>query len=508
MNHESIFNRCADGLASETEQQALAELLRSDPEARKAYREFMALHAALHWDYVAAAAPSPPPAAQSQTTRPGKFVAFATGALVAAAAGWMILFLTGRMDENNSSPAPATVAAMLANESGAQFAEGRGPKGLRFGPGAYELLQGVVHLRFANGADLTLASPARLDIQDTQHTRLVYGKVRVTAPPSARGFTIATPAADYIDLGTEFGLRVDPQSGTSDLYVFDGQVNVADPRSGNVLSEFVEGESSRYIDGAISAAPAINADEFPTPGAIGFDRWKQYEQAMRQDPGLLAFFPFHRSADELVLANEHSAKTMPDGRIEGARWATGRWPGKDALLFDRDSDFVALDIPGEHPELTIGVWLKVDRFDHVFSAILNSDGYELGGIHFQLTRQGVPRGGVVVNGKFQDQDKVLDPLVPRGSWVHVVSVLSTRTRSQQIYINGVLARERHWQNDEILRPGSCRLGNWLPAVGVAPEHRALRGRVDELAFWSVAKTGPEIRKFFEAGRPGLIGSVE
>jgi hypothetical protein len=363
-----------------------------------------------------------------------------------------------------------------------------------------------MHLRFAQGADVVLASPARLEVTDAQHIRLAYGKVRVTAPPTAKGFTVATRDADYIDLGTEFGLRVDRRSGASDLYVFDGQVNVADPQSGKILSEVTEGESSRNVDGVIGAAPQLQENEFPTSGLIGFQRWQQYEQELRQDKSLLAFFPFRKAADESVLVNGLGEDAMADGRIRGARWTSGRWPGKDALLFDRDTDFVEIDIPGEHQELTIAAWVKVDRLDHVFNAILNSDGYDLGDIHLQLTRQGIPRGGVAVEGSFEET--IVGNSVPLGRWTHIVSVLSAPTRSHQIYVNGVLARERRWQTYQVLRPGSCRVGNWLAVEDVGPTNRAFRGRVDELAIWSRALSKDEVLGLVEAGRPGMLWNDE
>ena len=77
-------------------------------------------------------------------------------------------------------------------------------------------------------------------------------------------------------------MRVDPDDGSSDLYVFDGQVNVADPRSGDVLLEVTGGQSSRYTDGVSGAAPELQENEFPTPGGIGFRRWQRYEQELRQ----------------------------------------------------------------------------------------------------------------------------------------------------------------------------------------------------------------------------------
>lgn len=520
---DELFNRLADGLASEADEQRLGDLLRSNPQARQAYRQFMALHAALHWDYIAAVGPAR--AATSSVAAPAagsrlKWVAvFAAGVIAACLAVATVMFLVGprsadklvtepsasaRNATDDKAPHATAIAALLVDEVAAEFAPGRSPDGVRFGPGDYELLKGVVHLRFAQGADMVLASPARLHVKDAQHIQLEYGKVRVTAPPAAKGFTVATKAADYVDLGTEFGLSVDSDSGASDLYVFDGQVNVADRRSGKVLSQVVQGDSSRYVDGVGAAAPKLKENDFPTPGTIGFERWRKYVKKMRDDHGLIAFYPFSREADESVLANGISDDAMAAGRIVGARWTTGRWPGKDALLFDRDSDYVQFDIPGEHQELTIAAWLKIDRLDFVFNAILNSDGYDLGDIHFQLTRQGFPRGGVVVDGSFHDT--VLGKSVPLGNWAHVASVLSTRTRSQQIYVNGVLSRQRQWVSDEVLRPGSCRLGNWLSTSTADPANRALRGRVDELAIWSRALSSEQVKQLVDDGRPGLLWS--
>jgi ferric-dicitrate binding protein FerR (iron transport regulator) len=253
---EALFNRLADGIASEADEQGLGELLRSGPEARKAYREFMALHSALHWDYVAAASPEPPSPKSAgmfstMAARAGLLVAFVVGTVVAA----IVAIAVTRSDAQKTVAKPVVPAiedapqgdpnvALLVDGFGAQFVEGRGPDGGRFGPGEYELLEGIVHLRFAQGAEMVLASPGRIEVMDAQHVRLAYGEIRVTAPPGAQGFTVSTRTAEFVDLGTEFGLRVDPHSGASDLYVFDGQVNVADPRSGKILSEVVEGESS------------------------------------------------------------------------------------------------------------------------------------------------------------------------------------------------------------------------------------------------------------------------
>ena len=89
---ESLFNRLVDGIASEADEQQLSELLRSGPQARRAYREFMSLHSALHWDYVSALAPEvagdhslkSPPAVSLPASPMGWVLAFVAGTTVAS----------------------------------------------------------------------------------------------------------------------------------------------------------------------------------------------------------------------------------------------------------------------------------------------------------------------------------------------------------------------------------------------------------------------------------------
>lgn len=545
IEREELFNRIVDGLASPEDERSLGKLLQASPEARQAYREFMALHAALHWDYVATALPEPPtqqtsPPLSAADSRPGLLAAFMVGMIVAALIVFAVMqpFLSKDADQPSPRPkdesrvvaggtasqhdgdrskkarpedaqgvephTPDALVALLVDGVGARFAEPLAPDGVRFGPGEYELLAGIIHLRFAQGADMIVTSPARFEVEDVQRIRLTYGKIRVTAPPAAKGFTVATRDAAYVDLGTEFGLRVDAQSHASDLYVFDGQVNVADPQSGKVLLEVGEDESSRYIDGAIAVAPELKANEFSTAGTIGLQRWQRYVEQIQESQGLLAFYPFHKAADETALTNRKAGGAA--GTITGARWVSGRWSGKEALLFDRNTDFAEIEIPGEYDTLTIAAWINVDRLDFELNAILNSDGYDVGEFHFQLTRRGLPRGGVIVEGSFQDQ--VAGNAVPLGQWTHVAMVMSNDARTTRIYINGVLSRERRHPRAGVLRPGLCRIGNWLPSATSSMANRALRGRMDELAIWNRALPETEIQKLVEAGRPSLLWNVD
>ncbi|MSR55427.1 MAG: LamG domain-containing protein [Gemmataceae bacterium] len=507
----SLASAIIDGTASAADAERLSAMLRDQPDLWDDYLNYLDTHAALCWQYrdLACATPATPvtvPVARSRSGVVG-WVPRVLAALSAVVA--VVMFLRPAAVPDIDVPVPGvpgpssdSSVAVLVDGANAEFAPGMGPKAAQFGPGEYELVRGAVHLRFTSGAEMVLASPAKLRIRDALNTQLLFGKIRVSAPPSAHGFTVATPGKTFIDLGTEFGLQVDPGSGASDLYVFDGQVNVADPTSGRVISEVLGGRSTRWsLHGKLEDAPRIAAGDFPTPGSIGFKRWEAYQTRLRSEASLLGFFTLQRGQDDSMLSNDSASRRMPNGRVMGARWTTGRWPGKNALLFDRDSDFAELSIPGEHQDLSVSVWMKVDRFDFELNAILDSDGYDLGGIHLQFTRQGYPRGGVIVEGNIRETS-VAKP-VPLGRWFHYVSVLSTRDRTHRMYVNGVLARERHWLANQVIRPGTCRLGNWLPSEKWTMTNRAFRGSVDEVAIWNRPLSEAEIQRLYETGRPQL-----
>jgi hypothetical protein len=303
---------------------------------------------------------------------------------------------------------------------------------------------------------------------------------------------------------------VDAATGESLMRVFDGQVNLRrGDGSGALLWSVHVGDSVSFRDGRVQESPPVEVGEFPSPGDIGHLRWAAQRKQRLADPGLIAWFPFERGGKASPLVNAVREHGVPDGRIAGARWATGRWPGKQALWFDRDSDFVELEIPGEYPELTVAVWLKVDRFEHEMNAILNSNGADQGRLHLQMNRLGLPRGGLLGLGR-PNQRWVGNP-VPTGKWVHVASVLSVPQRRHVIYVNGLPVLESGLANgDVLLQPGQCRLGNWFHPgpVSRGDSSRALRGLVDELSIWNRALSASEVTALTESGRPSLLWSRE
>jgi len=394
--------------------------------------------------------------------------------------------------------------ALLVDEASAVFEQGRSPEDkIRFGAGDYHLVDGAVHMRFANGADLVMRAPVEFTVKDAFHVEVAHGNVRAIVPPPAQGFTIGSPGIDYEDLGTEFGVIVDGKTGVSELHVFDGQVNVRDPESSELLQPAEVGDSFRFDGSDLTRAEGAGQNEFLTPGAIGYLRWDRWREEFAQSPGLIGFYTFNEGGAQLV--NHAESRAMSDGEISGARWVSGRWPEKQALLFDRDSDYVEFDLPGEFSEMTMAVWIKVDRYDHELSAILNSNEWEPGDLHWQISRVGVPWFGIndtAVERKFTGN------LIAPGQWAHLVMVMSGKENRAEVFVNGVAVNHGELPDSVLVTPGRCRLGNWLrdPEWAHAPV-RALRGRIDEFAVWNRPLSEKEIKEIMKIGQPAPLWSV-
>lgn len=89
----------------------------------------------------------------------------------------------------------------------------------------YTLRQGAVELDLASGAKVMLRAPASFEVRGNQ-INLGSGQAFAVVPKSAIGFTIDTPQGRVVDLGTEFGVRVD-ERGFDEVVVFKGLVETA-----------------------------------------------------------------------------------------------------------------------------------------------------------------------------------------------------------------------------------------------------------------------------------------
>lgn len=86
-----------------------------------------------------------------------------------------------------------------------------------------EISEGLVQLTFSQGAKVILQGPARFVPESVKQASLEFGKLSAMVPVQARGYTVTTPTAQIVDLGTEFALDV-ASSGITEVHVLEGDV--------------------------------------------------------------------------------------------------------------------------------------------------------------------------------------------------------------------------------------------------------------------------------------------
>ncbi|SMP73369.1 FecR family protein [Neorhodopirellula lusitana] len=501
------------GELTDDEKSELAILLDQSQEARKEFVKVAHFESALTRLHHDARDLEIPPAVDAPAWLPRfRQVTRIVPWLVTAASLLLVLHLaSNRSSTENLPEQPAThFTALLVDQVGARFAPQRKEGEVAFSPGEYELADGTVQLRFANGVDLVVQSPAKFEIHDVMRSQLFYGNVRAVVPPSAEGFTIDAADVQFEDVGTEFGLRVDRGSSVGSLHVFDGQVNVRSAESNAVLKQVFEGQSIECRDGISSQIDTLNPDSFPNPSRIGFKRWRANQETLINDPDLVAYFPFTQDANDASLLKNlktHDDHPVADSVITGARWMSGRWQGKESLLFDRDSDFAEFELPGEFNELTIAAWVYINRRDHPVISVVDSNGWEPGDVHLQFNRYGAAYVDICETRQRGSQselnEKWTNQVASTGCWVHLATSISLTQRNAIVYVNGKVVHETSLRRDGLIRPGVCRIGNWLP-TGTLWKTRAFNGRIDEVAIWKRALSDQEIAAEITRGRPSLL----
>lgn len=98
-------------------------------------------------------------------------------------------------------------------------------KGAALYPGKLSFRSGVAEFKFSCGATIVVEGPASLELIDSFEMQLIRGRLVMEIPEEASGFTVNTPVASVIDLGTSSGISVS-RSGQTEVHVFDGLVEL------------------------------------------------------------------------------------------------------------------------------------------------------------------------------------------------------------------------------------------------------------------------------------------
>lgn len=145
-------------------------------------------------------------------------------AMVFAISRWDLPAPSSEVAVSDQEPPPAAWVTLLHE---VEWADGQQPYGWGWEVKAGHTLRlksGLARLVFSSGAEVLLEGPVTFTAETADSGRLRRGKLVARAETDqAQGFTIRTPTAQIVDLGTEFGVTVDEQ-GRTETHVFAGHV--------------------------------------------------------------------------------------------------------------------------------------------------------------------------------------------------------------------------------------------------------------------------------------------
>jgi hypothetical protein len=498
-----LVQRFVDGQATATEVGRLNERLRRDAEARQWFIELLDLDSALtevSLDWAAneefgsalsvtpssretlsverETSPQPSVENKPRLTR-GRAAAAACVALLVASAWWW--------------QSPPRVFATVRNIAGVnELAEGAVIHGER-----YQIQAGTLNLITVRGAQVVIEAPAEFRFETAQRLRLMQGRLSADVPPSAKGFTVITPTGQAVDLGTKFGVDV-PLRGEAEIHVFQGEV-IAQSSAGGKRQSVRDGEAFRLQSGAgtpreLRSAAFIRPEEVTLLHAALEAGQRASSGAalaeLRRDPALITLLDFE-------------SHELPSGNY---RVAQGRWPGSHAPEFVNVGDHMQLDIGGdrEWPQLTLAVWVRLDRLGEPFQSLLHTDGWgnNFGQVHWMVTRHTTMRlalFGITLAPGSDEHDGYPDSRTPvlseQGRWTHLATVYDSDQRTVRFYLNGGFDKETRLSIAYPARLGPAQIGNWNG------QDRKLSGRIDELLLLGRAMTDAEVRALYVAGNP-------
>ena len=396
----------------------------------------------------------------------------------------------------------------------------------------FNIRSGLVEITYGTGAKVLLQGPVTYSVDSAAGGYLAVGKLTAclekhpVAALSLPLFAVRTPTAVVTDLGTEFGVDVS-ESGTTSTHVFRGIVKLQpvarDGRQARAIrltaqdsaqvKKSAAGEWVAERSSSLDPAAFVRAEQVAVllknkkPNA--FERWYAFSRKLRCDPSLLTYYDFQqRQGQPEVLPNvaANGDKSL-DGFVREATWTDGRMPGKHALLFQNEGDYVQLHLPQTVDDLTLAAWVRVTILHDemlngipLFNGLLMSENWDRAGqVHWQLDAKGrmclgrYPKTGT--EGALWLSSPVFDR-TRLGRWTHMAMVFD-RSTHVKFYVNGR-------QTDDVVNErrdrvpiciGASRIGSWNQ------QPRTFRGRIDELAVFGRVLSANEIQQMFEEGKP-------
>lgn len=271
---QELLDRIVDGSCSDEERQEFTRMVEHDQSLASEIVEQIRTHSLLQWQSQNLASLTPtssflqdthlsivPTPQSSRTSRLSRKLMLAAAIGLFACATWAWLEVG---NESNIQQSDSAVAE-IAREDLVDWAVGSTAlkDHQQIIPGHLAIKSGTLTLRFRSGATLTVFGPVSMHVDSDMLVRLEKGRATAHVPQWARGFTVQTPDAKVVDLGTRFGVDA-RNGGLTDVVVFEGEVDVT-PAIGKVTNptRLTQGEAARVNNrGTIGRIVEVRRDQW------------------------------------------------------------------------------------------------------------------------------------------------------------------------------------------------------------------------------------------------------
>lgn len=506
-NFKDHLDRYCNGELCEDEFKALEKAMLEDPEKRFYYLRYMNLDAGLKDSLdseIKEVQTEPATSSERLWFRAAMFF-FALGGL---------LFILISVPQKNSSIVNIQVADALKNDGVAIITKAVGfdrsqagiAKGTTLKPGLLEISSGILQVELYSGVSLILEGPANVDIVDEMNVVCLNGQLRANVPPQAIGFKVKAKDYDVVDLGTEFSVSVNQDTGRSDFLVHDGEIELY--KQDQRLSLLKQGQGVGYENGK-SLPHSIQTTSFSSIDSLDlkqgnerFVEWQRHAEAMRGNKDVALFYDFENVQSWTRTLNNKSSLQSPElnGAIVGCQWTQGRWKEKGALDYKSISDRVRLNLSGEFDSVTFSAWVRIDSFDRWLSSLFLTDNYDRGEMHWQLSDKGEIILGINASGIGNTFSPPVISPEHLGQWLYIVTVVDQQKNKVVHYLNGRKVHERSFEKNFKASFGNVELGNWKNHAN-KDAIRSLNGRMDEFILFKRALSSEEILSFYQSGKP-------
>jgi len=409
------------------------------------------------------------------------------------------------------TPVPPASVATLTDGVNVKWADSDLPTELNspLRPGTMKLVAGIAEITFDGGAKAIIEAPVEIKLQNASRAYLQSGKMSAIVPLEARGFTVNTPSASIVDLGTEFGVHV-KKGGSSVIHVFKGQVSLMAGEFGRMVDNLGKkvaqivkaGQAKRVLAGRIQDI------QF---GQTAFERNmpSPYELAIRKSKPVI-HWRFNRDSkytDGLQYFGNAKIETIgPD--MGGGKPNDALKLGGDGYVFVGD---VQLDAPRQGG-CTIVLWVRpnIIRKQIIVLQDGSQDDSDAGLERLLLMDENGQLGFYQIANNRHIVKVLSDKTMQAGQWYHVAATIAND--NVKLFINGQLQEAQVNTTSQTLNPALM----WYTYIGSDPEYEegkrsmllpysgrsvlwpysSLNGAVDEVALFNRALSADEIRQLY------------